>query len=422
MRRPGAAPDVLLAPTVAADALATLARGLQASLPPRRGLPAPLAPADVRARPGLPQVEPGSRSVGETGGPGRATAAAALNDFIRAYYARGPLDTGFWRERCGSWRPASFWQTAELIELLEDACECHPDAGYGTLVDALCRGVLLRYGRVWTRRRAFNDDVIWMVLAFARACGITGRVDYLTAARHNLDLALARGWSSDLDGGLWWTTARHEKNACVNVPAAVAACLLVVALEAPGYLEWAQRLYAWTRKQLYDPPSGRVCDRLELADGDPLLVRDASTYNQGTFIGAADLLGRLTGDRAYAEDAAQALAFARRELTRDGVLRGEGEGSDGGGFKGIFARYAVRFVRHHGLADDEAWLQRNAQAAWRRHDARGLIPQEWTGPAPAAPPAPASRRGHGPAAWDASSAVVLLQLLAAGDAPATGRC
>jgi predicted alpha-1,6-mannanase (GH76 family) len=272
------------------------------------------------------------------------------------------------------------------------------------------RGVWLRYGRDWTLVRRYNDDVVWMVLAALRAHEADGDARCLAAARTNFDRVWRRAWSQDLGGGLWWTTACGEKNACVNAPAVIAACRLAAALGEPRYVETAQCLYEWLRTRLFDEWSGRVNDHVKRSpDGGIEIDKRAYTYNQGAFAGAADLLHRLTGEQAYRADALRALRFTRFELAPDGILRSEGYGGDGGGFKGILARYAVPFARRHRLEELEDWLWLNAAAAWSRRDGCGLIDQDWAA-------ATATRR-RGPYAWDASSAVVLLQLLTAATPP-----
>ena len=330
-----------------------------------------------------------------------ARAGAAIDAFDRAFYVqRG--GRGFFRTSTASTGYASFWRTAEMIEMVEDAADRSGDPVYRRMVAELARGVSWRWGGRWTAHRRYNDDVMWMVLAFVRAYAITGNRQLRDVARRNFDAVFARGWSADLGGGLWWTSDRKEKNACVNAPAAIAAVRLAGALGRPGYLTKAKRLYAWVRRSLYDAQTGAVYDRV-FRDGDGTTVVDRSTftYNQGTFSGAGGLLYRATHDDGYRRDAGQALAFARSDLTEAGVVREEGDGGDGGGFKGILARYAGDYLRHDATRTYEEWMAENGQAAWSHRDSRGLMAQDWSRPTP-------TGELH---AFDASSAVVLLQQL-----------
>ena len=336
-----------------------------------------------------------------TGVSGR-DADAALSAFNRAYYVE-TLGVGRYRATTDGTSLTSFWRSAELLEMVEDAYQASRTQATRRLIGELRRGVLLRYGAVWTSGRAFNDDVLWMVLAFIRAYELTGDRTSRDLARQNFDATVARGLSDDLGGGLWWTTDEREKNACVNGPGAIAAYRLYQAFADPAYLERARSLYAWERTSLFDPDSGAVFDHVsQTADGAGVVNRQTYTYNQGTFIGAASALYRATGVPSYYLDALQAYAYARDHLTVAGVLRSEGgEGGDAGGFRGIFARYAAEFTRGSAVEGAGAWLTLNAQTAWAHRDARGLIGKDWTQPTP---------RGR-LNAFDCSSAVVMMQVL-----------
>ena len=220
---------------------------------------------------------------------------------------------------------------------------------------------------------------MWMVLAFVRASAITGDERLRDVAKRNFDAVFARAWSADLGGGLWWTSDRNEKNTCVNAPAAIAAVRLSRALGDPGYLAKAKRLYAWVRRRLYDSSDRAIYDHVFKDGGGQAVVDRATyTYNQGTFTGAGGELYRATHDAAYLGDAGRAMAFTRSDLSEDGVLQGEG-GGDGGGFKGVFARYAGDYLRHDPTRAYEGWLAQNADAAWSHRNARDLMGQDWAG-------------------------------------------
>jgi len=329
-----------------------------------------------------------------------ARAAAVMDAFDRAFYVERD-GRGFIRASTTTSGYAGFWRTAEMIELVEDAADRSGNGVYAHMVGELTRGVFLRWGGRWAAHRRYNDDVMWMVLAFVRASAITGDQQLRDVANRNFDAVFARAWSADLGGGLWWTSDRHEKNTCVNAPAAIAAVRLSRALRDPGYLAKAKRLYAWVRRHLYDSETGAVYDHVfKDDDGQTVVDRATYTYNQGTFTGAGSELYRATHDAAYLDDAGGAMAFTRSDLTKDGVLHGEG-GGDGGGFKGIFARYAGDYLRHDPTRTYEDWLAQNADAAWSHRNARDLMGQDWAAPTP---------KGE-LRAFDASSAVVLFQQL-----------
>ncbi|HEX2750975.1 MAG TPA: glycoside hydrolase family 76 protein, partial [Verrucomicrobiales bacterium] len=211
--------------------------------------------------------------------------------------------------------------------------------------------------------------------------------------RENFDLCYARANSPELGGGLWWKTNNRSKNACVNGPAAIAACLLHKATGEEAYLTKAKELFLWERKTLFDPATGRVFDNINI---NGRVSRFALTYNQGTFVGAANLLG-------YNDEARMAATFTMNQLCKDGTLPPANEKNDGGGFNGIGMRWIARFVKDRGeQATFEPWMQKNAEAAWlARRPADNLSWCRWP------EPTPAGLRYS----WGCSSAVVTLQVV-----------
>jgi predicted alpha-1,6-mannanase (GH76 family) len=338
-------------------------------------------------------------------------AAAAYDAFGRAFY----FSTGTrarYTERPGDGGApgvgtAVFWRQAELIEMTEDAYQASHDPALRAQVVSLMSGVRSEYGRKWTRR-TWNDDIEWMIIAALRAYQITGNPVYLGIARTNWDAVYARALSPDLGGGLWWITGgtgRPQKNVTTNATAAIAGVLLADATHDQAYLAKAQKLYGWLRATLYDPRTGAVYDNISpAASGSGTVVNKvALTYNQGTFVGAAGLLYEATHRARYKSDALKAIAYTRDVMSHGGLLPAEA-GSNGNllGFKGIFCRWALMFLRANHIATFDAWLKHNADSAWQHRDARGLIGPDWSQTAP-----PASLDS-----WGASSAVVLFEDLA----------
>jgi predicted alpha-1,6-mannanase (GH76 family) len=345
-------------------------------------------------------------------------ARESLASFDKAFYS-GTAGSGYYRlsEVGGT---ADFWKEAEMIETAEDYYRYTRDPAYKQLVLALCEGFTARYGTDWTKKytggksgtylgpRA-NDDIMWMVIASARAYQITGTAAYRDMAARNFEAAYSRSWSSDFGGGIWWRTAtghayRAEKNTTTNAPAAIAACVLYEDFRQQQYLDRAEALFAWVRSTLYDPATGRVLDHIGYtAGGGTRTYRTRFSYNQGSFIGAATLLYSVTHKRAYYADARRALDYTRAHMTTAGILTDPGvtPGQDTGGFKGIFARWAVRFARDNGITAYDAWFRQNAAAVWAQRNARGLTGPDWITPT-----------AKGPLySWDCSSGVAMLETL-----------
>jgi len=289
----------------------------------------------------------------------------------------------------------SYWMRAEQLEMVLDAFERTKKPAQMEMFTKLFHGFLADHGRTW-ERNAFNDDIMWMVIACTRAHLLSSNAEFRDVAKANFDLCYARAISPDLGGGLWWKTDNRSKNACVNGPGAIAAFLLHKATGDEAYLTKAKELFLWERKTLYDAATGQVYDSIRSRGDSTRLSRFSLTYNQGTFVGAAHLLG-------YNDEAKLAATFTMNQLCKDGYLPSADEKGDGGGFNGIGMRWIARFVKDRGeQATFGAWLQKNADAAWQaRRTADNLTWPRWP------QPTPDGKRYS----WGCSSAVVTLQVV-----------
>lgn len=287
----------------------------------------------------------------------------------------------------------TFWQSAEQMEMVLDAYERTTNSACLTVFSNLFRGFVSEHGTNW-ERNDFNDDIMWMVIACARAHQLTGSAEFLNAAKFNFDMCFARAWSTNLGGGLWWKTSNHSKNACVNGPAAIAAFLLYQISGDTNYLAKSKAAYEWERQALFDPKTGKIFDNINYYGR---ISFKSFTYNQGTFIGAANFLNR-TNDARLAAD------YTRNFLCQNGMLPGyENQDGDLAGFNGIFVRWCAKFMRDRGLQKNYlGWLQANADAAWKCRRANdNLAWSRWPLPTPDEPLY----------SWACSSAVVILQVV-----------
>src|SRR5690606_4898528 len=139
---------------------------------------------------------------------------------------------------------ADFWKQAEMIEMIIDAYERSGKPAYKTMITQSIDGFLNYYQHDWTWNE-YNDDILWMVIACSRGYLATGNTLYRDRAKANFDACYARSWDNVLGGGLWWRTDKGSKNACVNGPGAIAACMLYEIYGDPAYLTKAQAIYAW---------------------------------------------------------------------------------------------------------------------------------------------------------------------------------
>jgi predicted alpha-1,6-mannanase (GH76 family) len=258
-------------------------------------------------------------------------------------------------------------------------------------------GFVDHWGTNWTSNK-YNDDLMWMVIASARAFLAATNTVYKELAKFHFDETYARAWSADLGGGLWWTTKNTSKNACVNGPGAIAACYLHKIFRDQSYLDKAKAIYAWERKNLFVEASGAIRDNMR-ADGR--VGGRALTYNTGTFIGAANFLAELTGDKTYLADAEKAADYTRDKLCATGILPGYG-GGDGSGFNGIFVRWLAKFVGdNHLWPKYHAWMLQNANAALNGRRPDNLAWNRWQ----TATPDGTLR------AWACADTVVIMQLV-----------
>jgi predicted alpha-1,6-mannanase (GH76 family) len=368
--------------------------------------------AAASSSPGAGSPSPAPRQATAPGaGRTMRRAAAAYDAFGRAFYAGSGTRAHYTEKPSAGGAPgagtAVFWRQAELIEMTEDAYRASHDRALRAQLVTLMNGVRYQYGRRWTRR-TWNDDIEWMIIAAVRAYQITGNRLYLQMAQTNWDAVYARAASPDLGGGLWWITGgpgRKQKNVTTNATAAIAGALLASATHDQTYLIKAERLYAWLRATLYDPKTGAVYDNVSAATSGTGTVVDkaALTYNQGTFTGAAGLLYQATHRARYWADALKAITYTRDVMSHGGLLPAEAGGNGNLlGFKGIFARWALAFLRADRIKSFDPWFNLNADAAWQHRGGSGLIGPDWSRTTPA------SQLDS----WGASSAVVLLEDLA----------
>jgi predicted alpha-1,6-mannanase (GH76 family) len=315
------------------------------------------------------------------------TIFTAYNDAF--YFTQG--SNGFYRATTEGGKTL-FWDRAEQMEMVLDVYERTTNRLCLTMFSNVFNGFITDHGRNWGSNE-FNDDIMWMVIACSRGYQHTGNPAFRDAAKANFDLCYERAWSTNLGGGLWWKTANQSKNACVNGPGAIAAHLLYQICGDTNYLARSESIYLWERATLFDTNTGAVYDNIR-AQGE--VDERSLTYNQGTFVGAANLLG-------HTNDARLAADYTMNRVGRGGLMPRYGENGDGGGFNGICARWIAKFMKQRGLESRyQDWLQQNAEAAWSvRRLSDNLSWPRWRTQTPAG-------ALH---SWGCSSSVVIMQVV-----------
>lgn len=241
-------------------------------------------------------------------------------------------------------------------------------------MDDFLIGVKAKNGNDWLNY--YYDDMEWMALACLRAYQATNDMKYKDVT-DILWTDIKNGWSNDLGGGIWWRKDNPSKNTPSNMPAAILAARLYKAFNKIEDLEWAKKIYDWQKTMLYEPGTGWVYDNIE-KNGTKNMVWKF-TYNQGTFLGAALELFKITNNTTYHADAVAAADFAisSGHLVNSGLLKDEG-GGDGGLFKGVFIRYFTRLIIDGNLSTDKknnyiAFLKKNGESLWSKGTNKALI-------------------------------------------------
>lgn len=307
-------------------------------------------------------------------------AQTAFESYNAAFYA--VIDAGKAHYTVSQYNPASgnnyFWGQAEEIEGAIDAYERNPNPFYLGIITNLLNGFSSDNGTNWSWN-TFNDDIMWACIAYLRGYQYSGNPQFRAIAKANFDLVYARGWDSRFGGGLYWSTAKAEKNACVNGPGAIAAHLLYQTLGDANYLTKAQGLYNWERATLYNSTNGAVFDSIS-TNGS--INAWSSSYNQGTFIGAADLLGDVTNAMLAANYTMNSMGNPNGSGYN--ILYEYGANNNNSGFNAIGIRWITKFMANRNFQFLYLpWLQANADAAWdMRRAVDNLSWCQWLHPTP----------------------------------------
>lgn len=261
-----------------------------------------------------------------------------------------------------------YWPNAHAMDVLIDAYLRTNDAKYRAYFDKWYAGIKVKNGN--TYKNNYIDDMEWNALTMLRLYSITNDAKYLDTAKE-LWGWIKDAWTEDTGGGITWCISPNvtfTKNACSNGPAAIIGARMYNITNDQSDLEWAKKIYDWEKNTLVDRATGAISDHIvcETSEvkGTPL------TYNQGTYVGAAVELFRITGDRTYLNDAQKVTNYTISSLinTSNNILRDEGNG-DNGLFKGIFIRYFLELIKVEELPNSYrnkyiTFFNNNANVLW----------------------------------------------------------
>ncbi len=316
-----------------------------------------------------------------------------MDETIRKQMADAFLFQFLLSENGGKTFTRGSWQEAEILETMLDLYQSTGERKYLDVFEDVFGYFISQTGDDWLHLvwsdsykwygHDFNDDVMWMVIASARAFLLIGDKKYLDYAKHNFDAVYNRAinpW-----GMMRWAQisgAATATNSCINGPTEVAACYIAQATGDESYYEKARSLYANQRKFLYNEQSGEVWDSFSW-NNSPYVPENynrwVSTYNQGTMLGAAIMLYQHFGDSLYVKDANQLVTCVRKQLCNQyGIIKvcQEVDG-DRCGFKGILMRYMRRYAQELGHEEIMEWLRRNAFHAYNNMNSKGIACSAW---------------------------------------------
>ena len=264
-----------------------------------------------------------------------------------------------------------FWGTAEMMEITLDAYEVTGNAKYRNMFDQMYLNFIKNNGSDWMGND-YNDDITWISIACVRGYLMTGNITYLNKARDQFDKMYARANTPTYNGGLLWCVGKTSKNSCINGPAMVTCCYLAQATGDSSYYTKAIALFNWSKLYLLDVNSGKVNDNYDGTTSDW-----SSTYNQGTYLGASVMLYNYTHAPSYLTAANKIAQFTKVNMYNSGVMNNEEGGNDLPGFKGIFMRYARRYIVDCNQSSYIPWLQLNAKIAYNNRNSKNLMSTQW---------------------------------------------
>ena len=279
-----------------------------------------------------------------------------------------------------------WWGDAEMFEIVLDALETTGDQQYATMFENLYTNFIARNKDTWYQKgvsgyNEYNDDIAWMCIACVRAYLLTGTTKYRTTAKKNFDGMFARADCYGNDLLQWKHNSGQGTNSCINGPAAVCACYLAIAQADDSYYEKAKKTYLAERATLFEmsngKPTGKIWDSYDL--GTKSYNYWASTYNQGTNLGAAIMLFNHYGDQMFKDDADAIIKWSEANMANSkGIIHVcQTVRGDLTGFKGIMLRYLRMYAETFNAPTHYAWIAKNAYHAWNNRNSAGITSSAW---------------------------------------------
>jgi predicted alpha-1,6-mannanase (GH76 family) len=287
-----------------------------------------------------------------------------------AYYTKTPKSKGT--------NPQQWFTAALDIQIAQDVYQRTHSPADQNLVSRLMAYFIKNNGKNW-QPNSWNDDMAWMEETALRGYQDTGNESYLTIAKDNWDKTYARGWTAPAGGGIWEDNNNFGRGKCAlsNNPAITTGVMLYQITGDSGYLTKAKGIYDWVRKTLVTTSTGQVHGCVFLSKGDSGTVsgdNSDNVYDAGSWIQAANLLYRVTGDVKYYNDAKLTADHIKNNVPI--IHQNQGAGSS---YQYRYFRGLSEFCTDNNLCGDYAtYMQNNANSAWKYRDSNGLMWNDWT--------------------------------------------
>lgn len=299
-------------------------------------------------------------------------------DSFNRYYLRSDKD--FYRADFGQNNVAAIWVQAIYFDMALCAYRRNPVAKYKQVIDDVYLGCYNQYdhynwnnGSVWF----IYDDIMWWTISMGRAYELTKEAKYLTYAKSSFKRVWSgstvvgdKGSYDPVTGGMFWNwdhsnpsvqSQEMGKMACINYPTIIGAMTLYNITAEVDYLNKAKGVYKFAHENLFDSIRGRVADSNSGpndSDWGAIWV-----YNQGTCIGAAMMLYKVTGEKHYLEDAIIAANYVKNQLSTNGILPFANH-VEAGIYTAIFAPYIASLIVDGEQYQFLPWLRYNIDKGW----------------------------------------------------------
>ena len=265
----------------------------------------------------------------------------------------------------GMYKGLRFWDRAELIEMIEDACE-FLGVEHKTRLQEMIDTSMIISGEDWSHN-PWYDDILWMIGAFYRAAEILDNPKYYDIAKANFDYITN---SAIMDNGLVnWKKGVYQPCSVSTLNYVINACRFYKSTGEEQYLTFAINRMEALFTHLYNFDNGHVYDHLE--PNEVIKYRE-NAQNTGLFLRACADLYDLTGNERYFNEIDKAASFFIGKEWNGEAMHIHQPG-DAAGFKAIFSRHLRYVSDKFNLPQYLEWMRFCADTAWSNRNKYGLI-------------------------------------------------